>query len=367
MNINRLNYENYFLLYVDGELSAADMQSVEDFVSKNRDLANELEMLLQTKLDAGTDIFFNDKSVLFRTTQTSINEINYEEQFLLFIDNELSEEEKNKTIAFVQQHPELNAAFDLLKQTKLPEEAISFPDKDLLYRKEPSKKPVIAIKWWKMAAAAVLTGLTLTIWNLLPNHQSGYPLVKNKQLTVPVLHTSKPRNETIVLPENNIAENANARTVTDINETKKRIRITDTEYRDARQVDAAKPVAQNHSPATTDKQKLMGETLAANDPDTHINTHTASVDEAPNLHPHPDQIIRTGNPSDPATETVHTQPAVYKELDTDDDRKSLYVGSVELNRDKLRGFFRKASSLFRSKIKTDEEKSDNGNTAATLK
>jgi hypothetical protein len=49
------------------------------------------------------------------------------------------------------------------------------------------------------------------------------------------------------------------------------------------------------------------------------------------------------------------QQTVYKELDTDDDSKSLYLGSVELNKDKLRGLFRKASSIFKSKAAREEE------------
>ena len=57
----------------------------------------------------------------------------------------------------------------------------------------------------------------------------------------------------------------------------------------------------------------------------------------------------------------YIKPAVYKELDTDDERKSLYVGSVEINKDKLRGFLRKASSLFKGKNKNEEEKNEISN------
>ena len=46
-----------------------------------------------------------------------------------------------------------------------------------------------------------------------------------------------------------------------------------------------------------------------------------------------------------------TRQVVFKELDTDDDRKSLYLGSLEINKDKLRGLFRKAGNFFRSKTR----------------
>ena len=54
------------------------------------------------------------------------------------------------------------------------------------------------------------------------------------------------------------------------------------------------------------------------------------------------------------------QPAVYKVLNTDDERKSLYLGSLEINKDKLRGLFRKAGNIFRSKTKqlSEEDKTE---------
>ena len=60
--------------------------------------------------------------------------------------------------------------------------------------------------------------------------------------------------------------------------------------------------------------------------------------------------------SEETDNTEHiAQQTVYKELDTDDEKKSLYLGSLEINKDKLRGFFRKAGSLFRGKAKQQEE------------
>ncbi len=62
------------------------------------------------------------------------------------------------------------------------------------------------------------------------------------------------------------------------------------------------------------------------------------------------------------------QQVVYKELDTetDSDNKSLFIGSVEINKDKLRGFFRKAGSLFRSR-KAEEANTNNTVPTRSLK
>jgi len=63
--INQYNYEEFFLLYVDNELSAADKQAVEQFVQANPDLAIELEMLKQMQLPA-ENILFTEKDGLYR-------------------------------------------------------------------------------------------------------------------------------------------------------------------------------------------------------------------------------------------------------------------------------------------------------------
>jgi hypothetical protein len=64
-----------------------------------------------------------------------INQHNYEELFLMYVDNELSVQEKEMVEAFVIQHPELAGELELLKQTVLnSEELIGFAGKEKLIR-----------------------------------------------------------------------------------------------------------------------------------------------------------------------------------------------------------------------------------------
>ena len=65
MEINRNNYETFFLLYLDRELNPAEKQEVENFLAENADLQKEFKQLQQTVL-APAEIVFEPKELLFR-------------------------------------------------------------------------------------------------------------------------------------------------------------------------------------------------------------------------------------------------------------------------------------------------------------
>ena len=65
MSINKTNYENYFLLYIDQELSASEQAAVENFVQENPEYANELASLKKAKIAPDT-ILYSNKAFLYR-------------------------------------------------------------------------------------------------------------------------------------------------------------------------------------------------------------------------------------------------------------------------------------------------------------
>ena len=93
MNINRHNYEEFFILYMDNELSSEDRRMVEDFVQHHPDLKEELELLMQYKLVPDELVVFENKETLIKG-DAIINVANYEEYFLSYIDDELTTAQK---------------------------------------------------------------------------------------------------------------------------------------------------------------------------------------------------------------------------------------------------------------------------------
>src|SRR5688500_12980743 len=96
MIINRYNYEENFLLYVDNELGAEERKAVEAFVAKHPDLAEELQLLQQSVVKPEKHLVFTNKNTLMKSSLDAglISESNYEEFFILYADDELSAPQK---------------------------------------------------------------------------------------------------------------------------------------------------------------------------------------------------------------------------------------------------------------------------------
>src|SRR6185503_20125551 len=112
MNINRNNYEEYFLLYADNELTDSEKVEVIMFLKENKDLEEEFRMIHYTISKPDVSVTLGNKSFLHRENEESfINQKNYEEVFVLYHDNELTENEKLETGEFLSHHTELKKEF----------------------------------------------------------------------------------------------------------------------------------------------------------------------------------------------------------------------------------------------------------------
>ena len=185
MKITRNNYETFFLLYADHELSDADKKDVEFFVEENADLQEEFSQILQLQLPA-PHLQMDKTSLLKEEGHIST----LEEKLLLYFDGEAGAEVKQEVETLLATDKEIAASYALLQKTQLSSsDSVLFEHKQLLYRQEPAKQ--ISIKYLRWAAAAILLGIGLfagiKIKNsgMLFNKQPQNELVQNTKISTP--------------------------------------------------------------------------------------------------------------------------------------------------------------------------------------
>lgn len=355
--INRDNYEAFFLMYVDGELSTTDKEMVEAFVQLHPDLQEELAMLQQTVLLPEDDIVFANKNLLFKHTESNVAVT--EEQLLLYIDNELNLQDKVALEAAVVSNTSLQKDLALLQQTKLPLETIAYPNKEELYREEKKRK-VVYMRWQYMAAAAIVIGLIATVYFVVPSgNTSGTSLASTdntQKAPTPATPDAIIPNETpvTVAPKTDVPATTVASNNT--NKATKKLPVTQavvTTQQPLVATNNTKPFKDGAQEFLTSPSKNIENNIASTvtNPSTNRNNNSIAKNEPKDAtSPSLPVVTNTLN-----TTTIAAQQVVYKELDTDSDDKSLLVGSIEINKDKLRGFLRKASKLFGNKQKSDDD------------
>src|SRR5579871_5542956 len=107
--ITRDNYEEFFLLYTDNELSVAERHEVERFVADHPDLREEWEALLQCRLSPDPHLGYPDRSGLLKPEVERFANTGegsaYTGELLAYIDGELDAQHTAKIEAAISQHP----------------------------------------------------------------------------------------------------------------------------------------------------------------------------------------------------------------------------------------------------------------------
>lgn len=377
MNINRHNYEEYFILYLDNELSSEQRRSVEEFTQLHPDLREELELLQQTKFTPDEQVIFSQKEeLLFLGDDSFITISNYEEWLVAYIDNELTPAQRIAVETFAGQHITVQKELELLQQTKLQPEAILFPDKESLYRKEEKVRPIV---WWRIAAAAVLfIGIGTTAVVMLTT-KNGNEITEpgavastdgTKQATTPADNTTIPvenntsaateladNNSNIIVPNTTEQANQNNK-VTAPQKVQPYIANEKTVVPDNSSVNKKEPevfaVIKDDKPTNNLPQPLYNPNVITK-PDNSVEANTAvtassDIKEAPQQNANSSVVTTTP----PDTYNQQTDAKANPEV-TDD---VMYASNNNGKKGKLRGFLRKVTRTFEKRTNisaTDDE------------
>ena len=285
---------------------------------------------------------------------------NYEAYLLLYIDNELSIEERKEVEIFIKANPVYEAELNKLMQTKLPLDHIVFEDKVLLYRFEEMEAGLSNTfkKSLYREEAKVVTGfftrarlMSVSAIAALLLLIIGYRFYFHAQVTS---HSSISQNideknkikfnqkefrkETTSVIENNIIamhkSKANQKTEDKLF-TSNILELTKAPNFNSEELNTASKV--NLAPETI-TQSIALENTMINIPE---NNNPA--------------VIENSNTMTAVTNNSNIEQEVFNNLNTDDPDRSVYIANFEIDGDKLRGISRRINA-FLKRNKNEKQK-----------
>jgi hypothetical protein len=367
MNINRHNYEEYFILYMDNELSSDERRMVETFVQNHPDLKEELDILLQYKLVPDNNIVFEGKDELMKVKgESPVTLSNYEEWLVLYMDNELTADQRKTVEQFIAANPAIQKEADLLLRTQLQPEIIVFANKEVLYRREEKVRPIL---WWRAVAAVFILALGITsviVFNkkgnagkdeiaaapgteektikenpVATNENSSNQEVKgeNKETQIPIISnnvqnavttTLRPANTTTDKKNNIVPVKANGNIITPIKKNEEVMANND------------KPTT-NNLPLPSQNRNVIN---------TDASNAIANVTIPKEINNSNTSLTNTGvTTKDPQSSDIRTASLTSNADDAD-------FNQPNGKKSKLRGFFRKVTRTFEKRTNIDPTEND---------
>lgn len=345
MEINQHNYEHYFLMYIDNELSGEEMAAVNDFIMQYPNYANKLEALQQLKISPDTLIYEN-KFSLYKLSEQ-------DEQSITYLDNEMTNEEKASF--------ENEISTDINLQTNVKQWQATFitppttieidPNfKNSLYKKSAQIKPLwatVTFKRWASVAAILVVVIGYNLFN-----------AENKQEKPSFTNINGVKtelNKTAVIEINK---------GTDINATKKSIALNKIKKETLLPIVNTNAQAQNEN-ANSNLNSLSNTSFDApnNDaaivivPKASIDTKATNETTALPMEIRPTSISNVIEEAKNNFEAITPTQVQYSNIDTDEEDRIINIANLEIDGAKFRELSRKITTLFkRNKPENDKYK-----------
>ena len=298
--INKNNYETFFLSYIDNELNAAERAAVEAFVLTESKYAEELALFEKTKIQA-----------------PSIEHIEMEDKIFLY------------------RFPEMQASLDA-------------DFKKSLYKKEAPVRKVLFTPNLMRASFAIaalfilLIGVQLFKTNTVIKDKTAFTITNN-------FSTNSKQPENTILPNevNEAAINKNSTAVLSSLPISKK--INNAKFTIAESVRA-------------NQAGFEDQAIVHNNMNTDIINTTEGLSQTSRENENNNKLAAKFNEaqiSSSAMETMASEeekimpviPTAYKEIDTEEDDRTINIGMLEIDGAAFRGITRKFSALLkRNKI-----------------
>ena len=270
-----------------------------------------------------------------------LNQDNYENYLLLYVDNELSASEKAAVELLLASNPKLAQTLKALQAVQLKPEFVEFSDKSSLYRfdemnasLDPAFKKTLyksSLKSAKLIDIKKIYWATGSIAAIAISIFFGVKtLVNQPQLQQPQLMAS-------IAPIKNNIPNKSVSILKPIEKTRS---TSDNQLNNQPQIiaqpnqviaDATLPIIANVT--NNDQPILSKETLNGDQTATMVESSVISVDNT------------TMNSTIAVEQKIEKE--IFEEINTEDNDRVIYISNIELDGDKFRGITRRLNALFK--------------------
>ena len=270
-----------------------------------------------------------------------LNQDNYENYLLLYVDNELSASEKAAVGLLLASNPKMAQTLKALQAVQLKPEFVEFSDKSSLYRfdemnasLDPAFKKTLyksSLKSAKLIDIKKIYWATGSIAAIAISIFFGVKTIVNQpQLQQPQLVTS-------IAPIKNNIPNKSVSILKPIEKTRS---TSDNQLNNQPQIiaqpnqviaDATLPIIA--SVTNNDQPILSKETLNGDQTATMVESSVISVDNT------------TMNSTIAVEQKIEKE--IFEEINTEDNDRVIYISNIELDGDKFRGITRRLNALFK--------------------
>nr|NQU90453.1 hypothetical protein [Bacteroidota bacterium] len=172
MKINRNNFEAFFLDYWEQNLDRETRRQLEVFLVQNPDLQEMFYDYSPVRLQPDPETVFDNKSGLKRTPyqiDNPVRENNYETYIISELEGTISHTEKTLLDTYLKENPDALKTKALFQKTILiPDDSITFPFKNRLYRKGGIVRNIV---WYSSSVAATIL-ILIGLFSLLKEEQT---------------------------------------------------------------------------------------------------------------------------------------------------------------------------------------------------
>ncbi len=175
IEINRNNYEEYFLDFLEGNLSPSENDLLMSFLNSNPDLKEELELLNELPEIRIEETFLEKSSLKKPSSNVESNSDNFNELCIARIEGDLSKEASSEFDSFLEENDKRKKEFELFKLTKVKaDHSVVFENKQKL--KKSTFGIFLTKNRYSIISAAASVVIALALFTLIPKNTEDKPL-----------------------------------------------------------------------------------------------------------------------------------------------------------------------------------------------